>query len=172
MSKWNQPIISRRELLKGTVGAAGLAATAGLLNGCAVPTGSSSAPAAPGGQTMLDVYTIIPAFFVEMGMGEATDLYNEQIKDKGVHIAWEESPDGWETKALAMVRENNVRWSASGYAQFDLQWNYIQMGLAQPLDDLLAASKIPWAQDHQNSFYYSNIYDTTRDIRGRPTSSR
>lgn len=163
MSKWNpQPMISRRELLKGTVGAAGLAATAGFLNGCVASTGPAGTTAGQGAQTPLDVYTIIPAFFVEMGMGEATDLYNEQIKDEGVHIVWEESPDGWETKAMAMVRENNVRWSASGYAQFDLQWNYIQMGLAQPLDDLLAASQIPWAQDHQNSFYYSNIYETTR----------
>lgn len=163
MSKWHpQPMISRRDFLKGTAGAASLAATAGLLNGCVAPTGPAATSAGQGEQAPIEVYGIIPAFFVEMGMGEATDLYNEQIKASGVHIAWEESPDGWETKALAMVRENNVRWSASGYAQFDLQWNYIQMGLAQPIDDLLQSSKIPWASDHQNSFYYSNIYDTTR----------
>ena len=164
MSKWNpQQSISRRNLLKGTVGAAGLVAASGLVGAC-VPAGTTGAPAgaAAGATSLTDLYAIMPASFIDMGMGSATDLYNEQIKDDGFRVVVEESADGWETKALAMVRENTVRWSASGYAQFDLQWNYIQMGLAQPIDDLLAASTVPWAQDHQNSFIYPNIYETTQ----------
>jgi ABC-type glycerol-3-phosphate transport system substrate-binding protein len=153
--------LSRRALLKSAAGLAGLGAASGLLNGCALP-GQPGATGAQAGQTTLDIYTLIPAFFMEMGMAAATDLYNEQIAADNKRIVVEESPDGWETKALAMIREGNVRWSASGYAQFDLQWNYIQQGLCQPIDDLLQASAIPFAQDYANSFIYSNIYDTTR----------
>lgn len=157
-----EQMLSRRSLLKRTAGLAGLAATAGWLNGCAAPAAPGGAPAGPASQELLDIYTLIPAFFIEMGMSAATDLYNEQIAAAGKRIVVEESPDGWETKALAMIRENNIRWSASGYAQFDWQWNYIQQGLCQPIDDLLAASSIPWAQDYANSFYHPGIYETTR----------
>jgi ABC-type glycerol-3-phosphate transport system substrate-binding protein len=153
--------LSRRSLLKSAAGMAGLGAAASLLNACAAP-GQSPAGGAQSGQSMLDIYTLIPAFFIEMGMSAATDLYNEQIAADNKRIVVEESPEGWETKALAMIREGNVRWSASGYAQFDLQWNYIQMGLCQPIDDLLQASTVPFAQDYANSFIYPNIYDTTR----------
>ena len=157
-----QRSLSRRDFLSGVAGAAGLVTAAGLLNGCAPPMQPAAGTGAQGGQSMLDIYTLIPAFFMEMGMAAATDLYNEQIAADGKRIVVEETPDGWETKALAMVRENDIRWSASGYSQFDHQWRHIQQGLAQPIDDLLQSSTIPWARDHQNSFLYSSIYETTR----------
>jgi ABC-type glycerol-3-phosphate transport system substrate-binding protein len=156
--------ISRRSLLKGAAGVAGLAAASGVLNACVAPGQPGASPQAQGGETPFEVYTLTPAFFAEMGMASATDMYNEQLAEEGAayRIVMEETPDGWETKALAMIRENNVRWSASGYSQFDEQYRHIRQGLAQPIDDLLQGSKIPWAQDHQNSFIYSNIYETTR----------
>lgn len=161
MSKYRRSsLISRRDLLRGTAGVAGLAAASSFLNACA-PADRPAASQVAGANSQLDVYTLTPGNFAEMGMAAATDLYNEQIAADGVRIIMEETPDGWETKALAMVREGNVRWSASGYSQFDHQWRHIQTGLAQPIDDLLQASEIPWAADYQNSFYYSKIYDTT-----------
>lgn len=154
--------ISRRAFLNGVAGAAGVAATAGLVGGCVAPAQPGAVTGGQGNQSLLEVYTLIPAFFMEMGMADATELYNEQIADRGVRIIAEETPDGWETKAMAMVREGNVRWSASGYSQFDHQWRHIQQGLAQPIDDLLQSSTVPWARDHQNSFLYESIYETTR----------
>lgn len=61
-----------------------------------------------------------------------------------------------------MVRDNEIRWSASGYSQFDLQWGHIQMGLVQPLDDLLAASSVAWAQNYQDAFYYPQIAEVCK----------
>jgi len=155
--------ISRRALLKGIAGTTGLMAASGLLSACAAPAspaGSGEAQSAPGTE-VIEVYTIVPGFFADMSITDATALYNEQIADSGVRIIVEETPDGWETKALAMLREGNIRWSATGYSQFDEQFRHIKTGLAQPIDDLIQSSQVPWAADHQNSFYYSKIYDTT-----------
>ncbi len=155
--------ISRRGFLRGAASVAGASAFAGVLNGCAAPAGGTTAAApAQGAQELIEIYGITPASFADMGMRSATDIYNEQIAADGKHIVLEESPDGWETKALAMVRDNEVRWSASAYSQFDLQWGHIQMGLVQPLDDLLATSSIPWAQDYQNAFYYPQIAEVCK----------
>ena len=156
--------ISPTGFLNGVAGVAGMAATASLLNACAVPGTPAGAPAGQSGAAPFDVYTLTPAFFAEMGMAAATDLYNEQLAEAAAdhRIVMEETPDGWETKAMAMIREQNIRWSASGYSQFDEQWRHIKQGLAQPIDDLLQSSQVPWAQDHQNSFIYPNIYETTR----------
>jgi ABC-type glycerol-3-phosphate transport system substrate-binding protein len=155
--------ISRRGFLRGAAGAAGVSAFAGLLSGCASPTGgATTASQAQSVQELIEVYGITPASFADMGMRTATDIYNEQIAAGGKRMVLEESPDGWETKALAMVRDNEVRWSASAYSQFDLQWGHIQMGLVQPIDDLLAASSVSYAQDYENAFYYPKIAEVCK----------
>ena len=156
--------LSRRRFLQSTAGVAGVAATAGLLNACA-PGQTGVAPQADGGaaesQETKDVYITTLAAFADMGMRDSTDLLNEETEPNGVRYTLEESPEGWETKVLGMIRDDEVRWSANGIANAGNQWNYIQMGMVQPLDELLQAS-VEWAQDMENAFMYPNIYEATQ----------
>lgn len=98
-----QHTLSRRGFLRGTAGIAGASAFAGLLNGCAAPSGTeaggaaSSAPAASN-SAVTDIYGISPASFADMGMHAATNIYNEQIAASGKRIILEESPDGWRAR--------------------------------------------------------------------------
>ncbi|MEZ4680499.1 MAG: extracellular solute-binding protein [Caldilineaceae bacterium] len=68
---------------------------------------------------------------------------------------------------MAMVRDKEMRWSANGIANAGNQWNYIQMGLVQPLDELLATSAVPWAQTLTDQYMYPNIYEATL-YEGKP----
>lgn len=163
MHHLNRPTaISRRHFLKG---AAGLAAGSALLAACA--PGAPGAPAsqsegaapAAGGNT--DVYITTFAAFSDMGQRDATALFNEDANARGVNYILEDNPEGWETKGLAMIREKNVRWSASGIANAGLQWNYIQQGLVQPIDELLQTSSLPWAQNLDDEYLYPNIKEAT-----------
>lgn len=155
-------MISRRHFLKG---AAGVAAGSALLAACApgVPgspaTQSEGAAPAAGGNT--DVYVTTFAAFADMGQREATELFNEEANARGVNYILEDNAEGWETKGLAMIREKNVRWSACGIANAGLQWNYIQQGLVQPIDELLQTSTLSWAQNLDDEYLYPNIKEAT-----------
>ncbi len=152
--------ISRRNFLKGAASAAGVVAAGGLLSGCAVPVAAPGA-AAPAAATT-DVFTMTFGAFADMGQRDATALFNDQIRDSGYRVVLEEVVENaWEPKAVSMVQEGNMRWSASGIANAGNQWNYIQMGIIQPLDDLLATSTIPWAQSVQDEYIAPNIYEAT-----------
>lgn len=150
--------LSRRQFLRVTgFGAAGLALAA-----CAAPVQPSAAPQAESGQQSQDVYITTLAAFADMGQRDSTDLFNEEVAADGIHYVLEESPEGWETKALAMIRDDDVRWSANGIANAGNQWNYIQMGMVQPLDELLQTSRVAWGADMSEQFMYSNIYEATQ----------
>ncbi|NJN82488.1 MAG: extracellular solute-binding protein [Caldilineaceae bacterium] len=154
--------LTRRRFLQST---ATFAATAGLLSACA-PGQVGVAPQSDGGEAQpqgtKDVYITTLAAFADMGMRDSTALLNEVTEANGVRYTLEESPEGWETKALGMIRDDEVRWSANGIANAGNQWNYIQMGMVQPLDDLLQSSTIEWGKDMQNAFMYPNIYEATQ----------
>jgi ABC-type glycerol-3-phosphate transport system substrate-binding protein len=157
--------ISRRRFLQTSAGAAGLVATSSLLNACAVaPAGApGGAPAAQtGGQSITEVYITTLAAFADMSQRDSTDMLNEQVAANNLRYVLEESPEGWETKALAMIRDQEVRWSANGIANAGNQWNYIQQGMVQPLDDLLQSSAVPWAKNLQEQYMYPNIYEATQ----------
>jgi ABC-type glycerol-3-phosphate transport system substrate-binding protein len=154
--------ISRRVFLKGAASAAGFAAASGLLNGCVAPQATSGdSQTGAVSQGMTDVYITTLAAFADMGQRDATSLLNEEANKNGINYIVEESPEGWETKALAMIRDKEVRWSANGIANAGNQWNYIQMGLVQPLDELLATSSVPWAQNLADYYMYPNIHEAT-----------
>ncbi len=156
MSELNRARLTRRDFLRTTAGAAGALALAG----CTVPTATLAPAGAP---TTTDVYVITFAAFADMGQRDATALYNDEIRDSGYRYVLEEVVEGaWEPKAVSMVRDGDMRWSACGIANAGLQWNYIQMGLVQPLDELLATSTHPWVNTLQDRYYYSNIYDATQ----------
>jgi ABC-type glycerol-3-phosphate transport system substrate-binding protein len=155
-----QPI-SRRNFLKSAAGAAGVVAAGGLLNGCTVPVAAPGG-AAPVAAATTDVYTMTFGAFADMGQRDATALFNDQVRDSGYRVVLEEVVENaWEPKAISMVKENDMRWSASGIANAGNQWNYLQMGIVQPLDDLLATSTVPWAQSVQEQYVAPNIYEAT-----------
>ncbi|MCL4858330.1 MAG: extracellular solute-binding protein [Caldilineaceae bacterium] len=162
MSEQRQPYtISRRRLLKGTAGMAGLTAMSGLLGACAVAPAAAPGSGAAAEQPMTDVYVITLGAFADMSTRDSTALYNEEAAERGIRYILEDTAEGWEPKALAMVRENDMRWSAHGIANAGNQWNYIQMGLVQPLDDLLQSSTVPWAKDLADHYYYPAIHEAT-----------
>lgn len=152
--------ISRRTLLKGAAGVAGLTAASSVLGACAVAAPGAGSQAGAG-QAVTEVYIITPAAFADMSMRDATSLLNEVTEPQGVRYVLEESPEGWETKALAMIREQDVRWSANGIADAGKQWSYIQMGMIQPLDELLPTAQAPWAQNLADYYMYPNIHEAT-----------
>lgn len=154
--------ITRRRFLQGAAGAASLVTAAGLLNGCVAPqAGSGASESSAGNQAMTDVYITTLAAFADMSMTDTTTIINEEAHKNGINYILEPGAEGWETKALAMVRDKEMRWSANGIANAGNQWNYIQMGLVQPLDELLATSTVPWAQNLQEQYLYPNIYEAT-----------
>lgn len=152
--------ISRRNFLKSAAGTAGIVAAGGMLNACTVPAATAPGAAAPAATT--EVYTMTFPAFADMGQRDSTALFNDQVRDDGYRIVLEDVVENaWEPKAVSMVKEENMRWSASGIANAGNQWNYIQMGIVQPLDDLLATSTIPWAQSVQDEYIAPNIYQAT-----------
>jgi ABC-type glycerol-3-phosphate transport system substrate-binding protein len=160
MNDWLlEQMLSRRDLLQRMAGAAGLLTAGTLLNGCVPPQPGA---ATGSGQSMTDVYVTILAVFADMSFRDGTALVNEESIKNGIRYILEESPEGWETKVLAMIRDKNVRWAANGIANAGNQWNYIQMGLVQPLDDLLGTSKLPWAQKLADDYYAPNIHEATQ----------
>ncbi|MEX1021260.1 MAG: twin-arginine translocation signal domain-containing protein [Litorilinea sp.] len=155
--------LTRRDFLRY----AGLAAAGGALAGCAVPAAApagepgAAADAAPS-TAVEEVYAMTYTAFADMGQREATEILNEQVSGSGVQYVLEEVAEGWEPKAVSMVRDDEMYWSANGIANAGLQWNYIQMGIVQPLDDLLASSEIPWAENMQEQYIAPNIYEATQ----------
>lgn len=161
VSQSHQPI-SRRVFLKGAAGVASFAATAGLLNGCVAPQAGAPAQTEAGAQqAMTDVYVTTLAAFADMSMTDTTTIINEEAHKNGINYILEPGAEGWETKALAMVRDKEMRWSANGIANAGNQWNYIQMGLVQPIDELLATSTVPWAQKLADEYITPSIYEAT-----------
>ena len=155
-------LLSRRDLLKGS---AGLLAASALLNGCAAPAPSgttSTASQAPSSQSVEDIYVMVLAAFADMSFRDATQMINDTLGEENYRYVLEEMAEGWETKVLAMVQEGDMRWSANGIADAGKQWNFVQQGMVQPLDDLLASSTIPWATNQRENYVDPKIDDYTK----------
>src|SRR5690242_8956373 len=118
------------------------------------------AAAAPVGGSK-SVKTLVDQSWAELGMNDATAAYNEAMKGK-VQVELESGAAGWEPKALAMIKDKSIPWSAHGYAPFFNQYNYIKSGMTAPIDDLVKASPVPWAKDMKGAYYAPNIDDVNR----------
>src|SRR5262245_8263532 len=106
--------ITRRRFLHTSATALGLAAAAPL-----------AAPAAHA-QATKTVKAIVQASWAELGMRDATAAYNAQMKGKGIQVELEDTATGWEQKALAMIKDRSLPWSAHGYAPAFSQYSYIK----------------------------------------------
>jgi ABC-type glycerol-3-phosphate transport system substrate-binding protein len=122
--------------------------------------GATSAPAAKSAGSAKSaggpVYVLVDKTWADIGMREATELYN---KSAGTEITVEETAQGWDTKVLAQIRDQNLRWSGHGYAAFFDSYKYIKAGLVEPLDDYLKASKVGWAMKQKESYFTPRIYE-------------
>ena len=136
--------LTRRDLQRGVAGGAALAAGGRV----------SAARAAQD----TSVYALMDPTFMDVGAGPATEVYNQENPDQP-QIVLEEAGPGWDAKVLPQVQDNNLRWSGNGYlAFFDLA-KYIRAGIVAPLDDLLAASSVPWAAQQEDIYFTPRIYE-------------
>src|SRR5215213_1137265 len=170
---------SRRTFLGTSAGILGAAALAA----CSAPAQPESKPAAPAATSApaaaakpaeaarpaaaapaggaKNIKTLVDQTWAELGMNDATAAYNEAMKGK-VAVELESGAAGWEPKALAMIKDKSIPWSAHGYAPFFNQYNYIKSGMAMPIDDLVKASPVAWAKDMKSTYYAPNIDDVNR----------
>jgi maltose-binding protein MalE len=133
-------------------------ASAGTTAPAAAPTTAAAAP--PKGAKTVGAINI--ATWNETGMRDATLAYNQEMRDKGIQVALEDTATGWEQKVLSMIKDKSLTWSAHGYAPFFNQYSYIKSGLAAPIDDYIKQSPVPWAKDMKSYFYAPNIDDVNK----------
>lgn len=152
-----------------TIPGAGLMAACGALPPTSERSGTSSTkdtvPAAKpnasvAGPAKITVL-VSPPWMMDAAVKDATAIYNNENRDN-VIVELEEAPDGWETKALAMTRDKNLRWAAHPNGRFDYQFQYIKTQMVQPLDALLAGSKRGWTRDLKAAHYSPDVTEAAR----------
>lgn len=164
--------INRRRFMKSAALAGGLMSGLPLLAACApaqpTPTATSASteskatPAASvntgGGREILvlaDLWEI-----QKMSIGAAVTKYNTLASEKQVRINIEETVDGWDTKALAMVRQGQPRWNGHIWSSaWMVGYQWIKTGLVQPIDAYVKASPVSWASKLRDLYISPNIYD-------------
>lgn len=136
----NSRKLSRRIFLRGALlAAAGVAAAA-----CQARTGTGKeAAGGPGQQApkgkkeiriLLDSWAI-----AEMPYDMMAREYNEQHPD--LEIKFETTFEGWDTKVLGQIRSGNLEWSGAGILTPFLDIvKWVETGMIQPIEDLVAAS--------------------------------
>ncbi len=95
----------------------------------------------------------------DTGARDATAIYNGS-RPNAPAITLEDSADRWDAKVLPQIKNNNLRWSGSGYIPYFDQYKNLKAGLIAPLDDLLTSSKIPWAQKQKDGYFTPRVYDS------------
>jgi ABC-type glycerol-3-phosphate transport system substrate-binding protein len=99
----------------------------------------------------------------------AVAVYNTQNQGK-VKVTLQETVEGWDTKALEMVRQGTIPWNGHIYDStwIDL-WKFYKTGLIQPLDDYIKGSSVPWVKDFgqiADKYWAPNIW-TSGMIAGK-----
>jgi ABC-type glycerol-3-phosphate transport system substrate-binding protein len=95
----------------------------------------------------------------KMAIGPATAKYNS-LQNDAVRITIEETVEGWDTKALAMVRSGTPRWNGTVWSSaWAVGYQWIKTGLVQPIDSYVKASNIPWASKLRDLYIAPNIYE-------------
>lgn len=126
---------------------------------------NTAAPAAAASGGMLNastkVYVLLDKGVSDTGSFKATDVYN-QAQSAAPQILIEDAPDGWDTKVLAQIKDKSLRWSGHGYIPFFDQYKRLKSGMIAPIDDLLQASKIPWAHTQKDQYFTPRVYDSLR----------
>lgn len=150
MARHNGHGLTRRAFNQGVAGLA-------LGSGLATHFGSARQASA---QVDDAVYTLMEKIFADVAGNDATEVYNEQ-QNTGPTIDLEDATEGWDAKVLPQIRNDDLRWSGSGYIPFFDQYKQVKAGLAAPLEEYLAASEIPWVQQQEESYFTPRIYEAS-----------
>jgi ABC-type glycerol-3-phosphate transport system substrate-binding protein len=125
----------------------------------AAAAGATPAAAAKPGAAPKEIFTMVDKTWSDLGMKAATEQFNKEHGPTLGTVVLEETAQGWDTKVLQQIRDNNLRWSGHGYAPFFDSHKYIKGGLVAPIDDYLKSSKIAWGQKQQDAYFTKRIYD-------------
>jgi ABC-type glycerol-3-phosphate transport system substrate-binding protein len=159
---------TRRRFIGASAAVAGTVAlqACGATPPAAAPTAASGSATTvaqkPAASAVKTVSILTPATWAQLGQTDATAILNNEVRDQGIQYTIEESATGWEQKALAMIKDKSLPWSGMGEADSSKQYSYIKSGMAQPIDDYLKQSKVPWAKDMKSTWYAPNIEDVNK----------
>lgn len=141
MSTKFAPNLSRRSFLK----MAAATSTIGLLSACIAPV-PGQAGAAAGTSSVPTVRILLPSWATsEMPFDTAAREFNEA--NPNVNIVIQTTGEGWDTKVMSQIASDTLEWSGAGIASSASSSlpTWILTGMIQPLDDMIAASKIEGA---------------------------
>lgn len=125
----------------------------------AAPTTAAAATQAPAKPGVANIRVLTADFFYDAMVVPATNAFNDEHQDT-VSVRVEKAPDGWVTKALAMVRDKNVLWSSYAVDSFFDLYQRIATGLCQPLDPYVNSSNVPWARTFKDQYISPVVYDS------------
>ncbi len=174
----NHPL-SRRAFLRRSAAIGGGVAATGVLAACggaATPPAPTAPPVAPTTASALaptaapapattakagvaTVRVLTADFFYDAMVLPATAIFNDEHQDT-TFVKVEKAPDGWVTKALAMVRDKNVLWSSYAVDSFFELYQRIQTGLCQPLDAYINSSNISFAKNFKDQYISPVVYNS------------
>jgi len=137
----NQRGLSRRQFLQVTGGLSLAALLAACAPGAAAPTtgGEAAAPAAAGAQEIN--FLVRPDIRSAYAADAAVESWN---KDNESKVVVDEPAGDADTKIQAAMAAGDLPWD--GFAVIEGPWaieSWVSRGLVQPLDDLIAVSKVP-----------------------------
>jgi maltose-binding protein MalE len=157
--------VSRRGFIQRGLGAAGAVAVTGALAACAptpaaAPTAAAAGPAATPApsQGLKQIRVLTADFFYDAMIIPATAQFNNANAGK-VYVAVDKEPDGWVTKVVQQIRDKQVIWSSYAVDSFFNLYQRIATNMIQPLDDYIAASKVPWSQTWETNLASKVIKD-------------
>ena len=83
----------------------------------------------------------------KLNMATATDQYNMDNRGK-VRVEVDPNPSGWTTKVVQMIKDDELQWDGMlRVRNLGEVRDYIRLGILQPWDDFINASKVPWASN-------------------------
>jgi hypothetical protein len=97
-------------------------------------------------------------FFYDAMIIPATAQFNNANEGQ-IYVTVDKEPDGWVTKVIQQVRDKKVIWSSYTVDSFFNLYQRIATGMVQPLDDYIAASKVPWAKTWEGNLVNKVIKD-------------
>jgi ABC-type glycerol-3-phosphate transport system substrate-binding protein len=130
--------LSRRRLIGG---GGVLAAALPLLAACGANTGAQDgAPAQPAAQRAEVKLVAFDWVINEWGLPKWVEQYNKLGGTASVTL--EQTPDGWQTKVLAMIRDGSLPWDGIGIMSTPAdKVNWAESGISQPIDQYIQASR-------------------------------
>jgi len=107
---------------------------------------------------MKKIRVLTADFFYDAMIIPATAQFNNANAGQ-IYVTVDKEPDGWVTKVIQQVRDKQVIWSSYAVDSFFNLYQRIATGMIQPLDDYIAASKVPWSKTWESNLASKVIKD-------------